>query len=98
MKPFTEQEVWNTAEAEAARMAAEISTLRAELDAVKAQRAALLDAADNINRQLGYFMECDSCANDPHSSWPDTDCEGCSYCSASADIAKYNEVREASEA
>ncbi|MCP5016941.1 MAG: hypothetical protein GY938_16985 [Ketobacter sp.] len=54
-----------------------------------------LTAADGIRTQLGYFMECDSCENDPNFSWPDCDCEGCAYCSASEDMNAYDVARAA---
>ncbi len=64
----------------------ELVNARTEIDRLQAALA----AADGIRIQLGYFMESDSCENDPNFSWPGCDCEGCSYCSAAEDMSAYD--------
>ena len=72
-------------------------TLEAENERLRARIALLETAGQEIYLQLGYFMESDSCPNDPYISWPDVCEEGCAHCSAEYDRDVWRKVMEASE-
>ena len=73
-------------------LSGEVTIASDELTRLQAENARLHEAllkADVIYDDLDAFMQFDECANDPAQSWPDCDCEGCSYCAASHAMNEY---------
>ncbi len=70
--------------------------IASDMNRLQAENARLREAlilADVIAADLGLMMQFDACANDPRETWPNCNCEGCSYCAASYGMDAYKKAR-----
>lgn len=66
--------------------------LRNRVAELEAALKSLLEKGEEIDTQLGYFMDNDSCVDMPEESYPDA-CGECSYCLANYDMEQWKEAR-----